>query len=281
MNHQQARFWVQVIGELRNGVKLKKVEENLGKRGRSRGRGRGAEFELTPYEILMDDIRERRYRLRKTPAPVPNARKDARTMVLDFIRSRPPLKKVRRHLILNKQIIIRKKKYNDKPFSYRCHFPRILFGRYTLNKISSKILRVTREINESEMNLFFASSLDHNLFNLRFDSTKKFQTISMALIFLSTDRMPTIYSLIKITCVFFCFFFFSRTLLICVCLVEFSSKASDRQLPPAKKQSTIRELLMESIKKPPRPLRSCRERLQQQSRLNNSLSLQQGEPHVR
>ncbi|XP_015120272.1 protein spire isoform X1 [Diachasma alloeum] len=123
----QARFWVQVIGELRHGIKLKKVEENLKKRGRVKDTG--AEFELTPYEILMDDIRERRYNLRKTSGPVRNVRKDARAVVLEFIRSRPPLK-----------------------------------------------------------------------------------------------------------------------------------KASDRQLPPRKKESTIRELLMESIKKPPRPLRSCRER---------------------
>ncbi|XP_023290799.1 protein spire isoform X2 [Orussus abietinus] len=86
-----ARFWVQVIGELRRGVKLKKVEAGLGMRGPPRGRG--AEFELTPYEILMDDIRERRYRLRKTPAPSPHLRKDARAVILEFIRSRPPLKK--------------------------------------------------------------------------------------------------------------------------------------------------------------------------------------------
>ncbi|XP_015591772.1 protein spire isoform X2 [Cephus cinctus] len=90
----QARFWVQVIGELRRGVKLKKVEAGLGKRGSIRGLGRGAEFELTPYEILMDDIRARRYRLRKTPTPSPQLRKDAHAVILEFIRSRPPLKKV-------------------------------------------------------------------------------------------------------------------------------------------------------------------------------------------
>ncbi|XP_011310088.1 protein spire isoform X2 [Fopius arisanus] len=128
-----ARFWVQVIGELRHGIKLKKVEENLKKRGKVKDRG--TEFELTPYEILMDDIKERRYNLRKTSGPVRNVRKDARAVVLEFIRSRPPLK-----------------------------------------------------------------------------------------------------------------------------------KASDRQLPPRKKESTIRELLMESIKKPPRPLRSCRERQLQEKK---------------
>nr|XP_012142500.1 PREDICTED: protein spire isoform X4 [Megachile rotundata] len=90
----QARFWVQVIQELRKGVKLKKVEANLGSsKNTTRGRGKGAEFELTPYEILMDDIRERRYRLRKTPSPTPHLRKDAHAVILEFIRSRPPLKK--------------------------------------------------------------------------------------------------------------------------------------------------------------------------------------------
>lgn len=88
-----ARFWVQVIQELRKGVKLKKVEANLGAKTASRGRGKGAEFELTPYEILMDDIRERRYNLRKTPSPTPHLRKDAHAVILEFIRSRPPLKK--------------------------------------------------------------------------------------------------------------------------------------------------------------------------------------------
>jgi spire-like protein len=89
----QARFWVQVISELRRGVKLKKVEANLGSRTSSRGQGNRSDYKLTPYEILMDDIRERRYHLRKTP-PTPS-RKDAHAIILEFIRSRPPLKKAR------------------------------------------------------------------------------------------------------------------------------------------------------------------------------------------
>ncbi|XP_076642890.1 spire type actin nucleation factor isoform X2 [Halictus rubicundus] len=88
-----ARFWVQVIQELRKGVKLKKVEANLGAKSAPRGHGKGEEFELTPYEVLMDDIRKRRYRLRKTPSPSPHLRKDAHAIILEFIRSKPPLKK--------------------------------------------------------------------------------------------------------------------------------------------------------------------------------------------
>ncbi|XP_045511746.1 protein spire isoform X2 [Colias croceus] len=80
----QARFWMQVIGELRMGVKLKKVNYSR----------TPIEYELTPYEILMDDIRSRRYTLRKVDGAIPhNVKKDAHAMILEFIRSRPPLKK--------------------------------------------------------------------------------------------------------------------------------------------------------------------------------------------
>ncbi|XP_032670712.1 protein spire isoform X2 [Odontomachus brunneus] len=102
-----ARFWVQVIGELRRGVKLKKVEANLGSRASSRGQGRSPDYKLTPYEILMDDIRERRYHLRKTPPT--SSRKDAHAIILEFIRSRPPLKKAseRRLRPLQKECTLR------------------------------------------------------------------------------------------------------------------------------------------------------------------------------
>lgn len=75
-------------------MQLKKVEADLERRGSVRPKNKGKEFELTPYEILMSEIRERKYRLRKTPAAPSNVRKDARAMILDFIKSRPTLKKV-------------------------------------------------------------------------------------------------------------------------------------------------------------------------------------------
>ncbi|XP_066591675.1 protein spire isoform X2 [Prorops nasuta] len=131
----QARFWVQVIGELRRGVKLKKVEANLSSRSSMRNKNRGEEFELTPYEILMDDIRERRYRLRKTPLPNPNLRKDAHTVILDFIRSRPPLKKAsdRKLPPLQKESTLRELLMESikkppkplKPYSNRLHVPKV------------------------------------------------------------------------------------------------------------------------------------------------------------
>ncbi|KAL0613878.1 Protein spire-like protein 1 [Plecturocebus cupreus] len=53
-----ARFWVQVMRDLRNGVKLKKVQER-------QYNPLPIEYQLTPYEMLMDDIRCKRYTLRK------------------------------------------------------------------------------------------------------------------------------------------------------------------------------------------------------------------------
>jgi spire-like protein len=82
-----AKFWVQVMGELRMGVKLKKVHYSRAP----------IEYELTPYEILMKDIRSCRYNLRKimVNGDVPSrVTKDAHAIILEFIRSRPPLKKV-------------------------------------------------------------------------------------------------------------------------------------------------------------------------------------------
>ncbi|XP_045472699.1 protein spire [Harmonia axyridis] len=81
-----AKFWVQVMSELRTGVKLKKVNYSKAP----------IEYELTPYEILMKDIRSCRYNLRKIMinGNVPSrVTKDAHAIILEFIRSRPPLKK--------------------------------------------------------------------------------------------------------------------------------------------------------------------------------------------
>ena len=75
------------MSNLRQGVKLKKTEFTK----------TPIEYELTPYEILMDDIRSRRYKLNKVmvDGDIPHkAKKDAHDVILDFIRSRPPLKDV-------------------------------------------------------------------------------------------------------------------------------------------------------------------------------------------
>ena len=81
-----ARLWIQLVHELRQGVKLKKVafDENH----------RNTEYELTPYEMLLDDIRSQRYKLKHVSADedIPQrVKKDAHALILEFIRSRPPL----------------------------------------------------------------------------------------------------------------------------------------------------------------------------------------------
>ena len=83
-----AHIWLQTMHELRLGVKLKKT--NFTKTP--------VEYELTPYEVLMEDIRERRYTLNKVQEEAHKLTRqessDPRGVMLNFIRSRPPLKPV-------------------------------------------------------------------------------------------------------------------------------------------------------------------------------------------
>uniref|UniRef100_H3CUU6 Spire-type actin nucleation factor 1a n=1 Tax=Tetraodon nigroviridis TaxID=99883 RepID=H3CUU6_TETNG len=89
-NSDWARFWVQVMRDLRDGVKLKKVQER-------QYNPLPIEYQLTPYEMLMDDIRSKRYKLRKVMVNgdiPPRLKKSAHEIILEFIRSRPPLNPV-------------------------------------------------------------------------------------------------------------------------------------------------------------------------------------------
>ncbi|RNA43851.1 spire -like protein [Brachionus plicatilis] len=84
-----AKIWMQVITELRHGVKLRKVVELPQTR-------RHIEYELTPFEILLDQIRAKQYHLKKVSLDsslAPEIKKSARDIILEFIRSRPPLRK--------------------------------------------------------------------------------------------------------------------------------------------------------------------------------------------
>lgn len=71
-------------------MQLKKVDQ------RPHNRLEFVEYALTPYEMLMDDIRSRRYTLKRvTPPEIPaRIQRDAHDAILEFIRSRPPLKSV-------------------------------------------------------------------------------------------------------------------------------------------------------------------------------------------
>ncbi|XP_071817477.1 protein spire homolog 1-like isoform X2 [Apostichopus japonicus] len=83
------RIWIQCLRDLRQGIRLNKVSTSRV--------SNSIEYELTPYEILMDDIRSRRFSLKKVEITdhIPRrVKKEAHEIILDFIRSRPPLKKV-------------------------------------------------------------------------------------------------------------------------------------------------------------------------------------------
>ncbi|XP_012723077.2 protein spire homolog 2 [Fundulus heteroclitus] len=85
-----ARLWVQLMKDLRQGVKLKKVQEQP-------FNPLATEFSLTPFEMLMQDIRTRKFQLRKVMVggDIPTrVKRSAHEVILDFIRSRPPLKPV-------------------------------------------------------------------------------------------------------------------------------------------------------------------------------------------
>ncbi|XP_063802009.1 protein spire homolog 2 [Pseudophryne corroboree] len=89
-NTDWARLWVQLMRDLRHGVQLKKVREKT-------FNSLPTEYQLTPFEMLMQDIRARNYKLRKVTVGgdiPPMVKKDAHELILDFIRSRPPLKPV-------------------------------------------------------------------------------------------------------------------------------------------------------------------------------------------
>ncbi|XP_078257686.1 protein spire homolog 2 [Rhinoraja longicauda] len=86
----QARLWVQLMRDLRHGVKLKKVEEK-------QYNPLPTEYHLTPFEMLMQDIKTQKYKLRKVMVDgniSPCVKKNAHELILEFIRSRPPLKPV-------------------------------------------------------------------------------------------------------------------------------------------------------------------------------------------
>ncbi|XP_074510701.1 protein spire homolog 1 isoform X5 [Sebastes fasciatus] len=89
-NDDWARFWVQVMRSLREGVKLKKVQDR-------QYNPLPIEFQLTPYEMLMDDIKSQRFKLRKVMIDgdiPPRLKQSAHEVIMDFIRSRPPLNPV-------------------------------------------------------------------------------------------------------------------------------------------------------------------------------------------
>lgn len=78
-----AQLWLQVMRELRQGVSLRHVDY---------AKLPPVSYELSPYEILLKDIRSKRHTLNHV-AITAQVKKDAHDMILEFIRSRPPLTK--------------------------------------------------------------------------------------------------------------------------------------------------------------------------------------------
>ena len=78
-----AQLWLQVMRELRQGVSLRHVDQT---------KLPPATYELSPYEILLKDIRYKRYTLNHVHITA-QVKKDAHDVILEFIRSRPPLTK--------------------------------------------------------------------------------------------------------------------------------------------------------------------------------------------
>ena len=69
--------------DLRHGVPLKHIQDNEGPAP--------ARFEFTPYEMLLADIRKKTYKLKHVEAQENETAKTTHDVILDFIRSRPPL----------------------------------------------------------------------------------------------------------------------------------------------------------------------------------------------
>lgn len=116
---KKAKLWSQLISELRKGIKLRKVEQSADDDDEedddelvtNNGKGRATAGTSTspikssvtrrrrkkdPFESLLEQIRARRYNLKKVSLDQSIGaaiKKDARDLILDFIRSRPPLKK--------------------------------------------------------------------------------------------------------------------------------------------------------------------------------------------
>lgn len=78
-----AQLWLQVMRELRQGVSLRHVDQT---------KLPPATYELSPYEIILKDIRSKRYTLNHVNITA-QVKKDAHDVILEFIRSRPPLTK--------------------------------------------------------------------------------------------------------------------------------------------------------------------------------------------
>lgn len=79
-----ACLWIQVVRDLKDGVKLRKVNVNYNKSI--------DDYDLTPYEMLLRDIRDKNYNLRHIDSEaIEKMKKDTHALILELIRTRPKL----------------------------------------------------------------------------------------------------------------------------------------------------------------------------------------------
>jgi spire-like protein len=128
-----AKLWLQAMRELREGVTLRHVVH---------AKLPAASYELPPFEMLLDDIRYHRFQLNHVSVTTQRRKEDAHDIILDFIRSRPPLSKTTN------------RKMNPKPkVSPNMHeklLNEICRGRQ-LRKTPEPTLRTVREIYFQEL----------------------------------------------------------------------------------------------------------------------------------
>lgn len=92
--------WGEVMLDLRHGVSLKHIMSHP---------PTPVQFEYTPYEMLLNDIQKKKFKLKKVPDISETLRKTTHDVILDFIRSRPPL------------TASSKRKLSEKPHSQNTH----------------------------------------------------------------------------------------------------------------------------------------------------------------
>ncbi|XP_022248983.1 protein spire homolog 2-like [Limulus polyphemus] len=85
-------LWMHVIQELKQGVQLKKIKLDF----------HPVKYDLTPFDMLLEDIRTQRYKLKEVRVnekTIQSVKKDPHDLILELIRSKPPLKSVSTHYV--------------------------------------------------------------------------------------------------------------------------------------------------------------------------------------
>ncbi|XP_054166767.1 protein spire homolog 1-like [Oppia nitens] len=164
-----AHLWMKVMRQLRDGTTLKNINTSP---QQTAANIKQREYELTPYEMLLNDINSRRYSLKKVINLPKRVEKDARTLIMDFIRSRPPLRPVSERVlnpIAEKEKTLHEKLMNDikqehhlkpspQPFERKFdsfhYMPRKRFSLLNETEISSNSRRSSSSSSKNDFQRF-------------------------------------------------------------------------------------------------------------------------------